>query len=169
MNQDLKNLLLTHIPANVLRDVCNYLADNEGLSTEVEQLARIDTADDDDIIGWYLGWNGIIGYTQRIMEALDGIRAFKAVGTAAVKALQAERASEANNPRVEFVPAHTLVAGDEVCVGRLQKKANTAHTAILVSVSVPRITTGAKAVVTLVTKDASVTVAANEMFFKVVR
>lgn len=65
---------VSKLPLHLLHDLKEFVENNSNVQPgkEEEHVALMSA---NEAMDAYLGWNGIIGYTERITEALDSIRA----------------------------------------------------------------------------------------------
>jgi hypothetical protein len=66
---------LDKLPSYVLSSIKNALDYDEASDTEqAEILTKLRHSSVNEIFDYYLSWNGILGYTEQFIEALDSIR-----------------------------------------------------------------------------------------------
>ncbi len=66
---------LDKLPSYVLSSIKNALDYDEASATkQAEIMAMLSYSSVNEIFDYYLQWNGILGYTEQLIEALDNIR-----------------------------------------------------------------------------------------------
>ena len=65
---------LTKIPSNVLADVVDALTENKRAKTVDQAREKISKMTGQEVFGWYLQWNGILGYATDFWEAAHALK-----------------------------------------------------------------------------------------------
>lgn len=66
---------ISKIPHHVLRDVIEFMVENNKAKDAATARANLYMYTSREIFDMYLTWNGIIHWTDSILQAIDGIRA----------------------------------------------------------------------------------------------
>lgn len=70
---------LDKIPPRILKNLVDTLIENTwSIKTESDARAAMQHMSANELFEMWLNWNGIIGYTEMIVEAIDSLRAAKA-------------------------------------------------------------------------------------------
>lgn len=70
-----ENFQVSKIPHHVVRNIVDYLVENNVAQDAESARASLPLYSSRELFDMYLIWNGIINYTDCILQALDGIRA----------------------------------------------------------------------------------------------
>ncbi len=71
------NFLISQMPHHVVRNIVEYMVENNKVKDAAAARATMHLYSERELFEMYLEWNGIVNWTDSILQAIDGIRAAK--------------------------------------------------------------------------------------------